>query len=1093
MKKQTRIISILMAFVMLVSGLSVGVNAAYTAYNKPGGYDTLGRPFLTLDQCGSAVLDKIDAMLAEKNLTYDINYLGGLIDLDLDLTSIDNAMDSIVDVLDSNVVSLATDVFNCGDVEKLDDYWLKNSPRRTTNGRTDLEVFYGLLKFLAANKTLVGKAIDGTFDLGTFQRWIKLSDLTGDIPAKIKEAVYGALFDKDKYGEMPAGMTVDQMLNKKLQYLLVYDDVDQLSGLLPSMAGKTDVNNNTAYEFLRNAINAALTDIVIPSLRDTLIEKFGIVVNEQHPNGYYDGLSDLDIVWNILFKKPESEQPAEPSGESGDESGNESGGALESLLKGLVEVPDNIQGQAIPMIEYALNYLIMGPFLDTYITRSENGLSLAGTFDESIGELLTIACNLMPLLNLNGVTLKTNEEVDAMTTSEKFSYIGKMVSIGLLDFTVIPDSVQSLREVATYVLISYCANIIPDIEYLSKINYNVQVSTSNAINPSTDGALIPLAALLTYYLNANTEMNIPEGLSFDGLVEHIVNWALNKFGGALYTGGLQQSESAWSKLDKLLFGESPLLNGIFQKNWLPTAINTNNPANSLTYDIIINRIVFAILDFDFDSLLEIFQKNPNGELNKPVLNVILNFVARIVNGMFGNEKVIPLNLPNAEAIFEASTLRGVAERLLGKLPDYIEAICTVVLPIVVPKMDIVNMKQFDITAPEGTVAVTAEQLRWYLDQQVPKSQTQEYDEDGYVFFGIEDFKPAYRYYDYMDARREAESILKKYAENPDAISLRDITNASYRLNYYYDELIRRTALNASKLNEILNIYDISDFDQSQYSVRSWNEFARAYAFANDLYEDILFGIGNFQNVTQSMISEARSQVISAVKGLKPWAPLADYEAFDDILATAKFKTSDKERTRYFEDGMTDLLSVLDKAIQLPKDYDRNEQSTIDKFVEALQEALEALVYKPAIVSVETTNAIIDSTRKLAYGLEEGLMTVLSHITKVGAGTVEVFDNGRGFQAMGTGTVVKLVLNDEVIDTYTVVIFGDVDGDGYADGNDAVIVSQLANGRIESSDLGETYALAADADGDNGVDDLDVMALIDSGMFKTTINQNHEIV
>lgn len=1098
MKKQTRIISILMAFVMLISALSVGVSAAYTSYERPGGYDTLGRPYLTLDQCGSAVMDKIDAILKEKDIhkNIDLSILG---EIDLDFRSIDKSIDSINDLLDSKLYSALNTMFNLGDLEKLNGYWLERSPKRTTAGHTDLEVFYCVLKFLADNRELVGKAIDDSFNLGFLDSFFDLSDIIGDIPTLIKGAVYGALFDDEVYGEMPDGMTVDEMLNKKLRYLLVNDDVVNPldkptetgkprvpNGLLPSMDGKTNVNTNTAYQFLRNAINAALTDIVIPMLKDLLIEKFGIIVNEQHPNGYYDGLSDLDIVWNILFKKTASEQPAEPADPE------EGGGALDSLLSGLVEVPDEIQGQAIPMIEYALNYIIMGPFLDTYITRSENGISLASGFDSAIGELLTIACGLMPLLNLNGVTLKTDEEIATMTTAQKFAYIGKMVCIGLLDFTVIPDSVQSLREVATYVLISYCANIIPDDEFLSKINYNVQNSTSNAINPKTDGALIVIASLLRYYLNANTEMNIPANLSFDGTINYIVDWAIGKFGGAIYTGGME-ADSAWTKIDKILFGESPTLNGIFQKSWLPTTINSNNPKNSITYDLIVNKIVFAILDFDFDSLFSIFQKNPTGELNNDVLSVILNFVARIVNGMFNNVKVIPLNLKNIETIFEKSQLRGVVERLLEQLPNYIEDICTVVLPIVVPNMDIVNLKQFDIAAPDGTVAITASQLRTLLDTQVPKSQVQEYDENGYVFFGIEDFTPTFKYYDYMDARRDAENLLKRYEDNPDTVQLREITNVGYRLNYYYNALVRRTSLNADRLNEILGIYDISGFDPSLYSVRSWNEFIRAYTFASDLYDDITFGLGGFSNITQSMISEARSKVIAAVKGLKPWAPLADYEALNDAISLAQLKTSEKERVRYFEDGMADLLTTLGKAIVLPRDYDRNEQDTIDKFVEAITEAINNLVYKPAIIGVETTNAIIDSTRKIAYGLEEGLATVLSHITNVGAGNVEVVANGKGFETVGTGTVVKLVLNNEVIDSYTVVIFGDVDGDGFADGNDAVIVSQLANKVIAQEDLDQNFIYAADADGDNSIDDLDVEELIDAGMFKTTIDQTHEIV
>lgn len=1099
MKKHIKILSVLLAFIMLTSGMTTGVSAAYTAYNTPGGYDTLNHAYLTIDQCGSALLDVIDAALKDADIyeKIDLSILGSLT---LDLRSVDRMMNSVVDLLDSGLYGVANTLFSLGDLEDLNEYWFKSShtPRRTTEGATDLEVFYGICKFLKDNKTIVGKIVDGSVSLGFIGNFIDIKDYVGDVPAMVKEMVYGVLFDEELYGEMPAGMTVDQMINQKLNYLFVADPVDG-KGILPSMSGKINVNTGTTYDFLRNTINAVLTDIVIPKLVDTLVDTFGIVIDDAHPDGYYDGTSSLDLVWKIIFKTNDPDED-EGEGEGEGESGFDSG-ALGELLNGIVEVPAELEGKAVPMLEYALNYIIMeNPgFLGSFILRTEDGISLAPTFDAKMGELLTVLCNLMPMLNLNGITFKSETEIAALTTSEKFAYIGKMVGIGLIDFTVIPNEVETLRETVTYALISYCANILPDIDYLSRINYNVTVSTYDAINPATDGALMVAAGLIRYYINANIEMDIPEGLSFNATIEYMLNWALSKYGGVIYMGGMS-SDTVWKKLDKILFGDSPLLCGIFQSSWLPTTVDRSN----MTYDILFNKIIFALFDFNFTDttgLFSLLKKNPTGELRYPVANVVLNLVARILNGVFENTEIIPIGTASFDVLFQKAQMRKLFEALLGALPTYIEAICVSVLPILVSVMGIVDMSDFDVTASPGAPTYTAAQLRTLLYSQIPKEQSVMYDEYGYVFFGIENFTPEFRYYDYMNARKDAENLLEKYDEyianknNPDwigrPVTITQISKAAYLVNYYYNELIERPALNADRLAELRVTYDINNYNPSDYSTRSWNNFERAWAFAESVYEDVIFKLGNYPNLTQTMIGEARTQLIAAVKGLKPWASPADYTLLDNELIDAARYVA--ESNRYFADSASELLNIYQKALDLPRDYDLNDQLLIDNILLALQEAILNLVYFPAVISVETTKTVLDSTRKLAFGFDEGMYTIFSHVTNVGAGAIETVSNGKGFNTVGTNTTINLVLNGEVLDSYKVVIFGDVDGDGFADGNDAVIVSQYTNRVITEDDLGVEYTYAADADGDNSIDDLDVEELIDAGMFKTNINQIHEII
>ena len=92
--------------------------------------------------------------------------------------------------------------------------------------------------------------------------------------------------------------------------------------------------------------------------------------------------------------------------------------------------------------------------------------------------------------------------------------------------------------------------------------------------------------------------------------------------------------------------------------------------------------------------------------------------------------------------------------------------------------------------------------------------------------------------------------------------------------------------------------------------------------------------------------------------------------------------------------------------------------------------------------------------------------------------------------MGTGT--KLVLKDskgEIYDTSKIVIFGDVNGDGWYDGQDATIVNCIANGLLLKSDISKAEYLAADCNHDGVIDQLDVELLQQAGALLAEVDQS----
>lgn len=91
--------------------------------------------------------------------------------------------------------------------------------------------------------------------------------------------------------------------------------------------------------------------------------------------------------------------------------------------------------------------------------------------------------------------------------------------------------------------------------------------------------------------------------------------------------------------------------------------------------------------------------------------------------------------------------------------------------------------------------------------------------------------------------------------------------------------------------------------------------------------------------------------------------------------------------------------------------------------------------------------------------------------------------------IGTGCIVNVKKNNTLVETYIVVIFGDVNGDGWYDGMDAVLVSCLAKGMLTKDDVSEAEYMAADCNHDGSIDQLDVDILQQAGVLLSQVAQN----
>ena len=125
--------------------------------------------------------------------------------------------------------------------------------------------------------------------------------------------------------------------------------------------------------------------------------------------------------------------------------------------------------------------------------------------------------------------------------------------------------------------------------------------------------------------------------------------------------------------------------------------------------------------------------------------------------------------------------------------------------------------------------------------------------------------------------------------------------------------------------------------------------------------------------------------------------------------------------------------------------------------------------------------------KFIYGLAAGLDSIEGYVAASADGCeVKVTKSG---DKIGTGTLVEIYKDGYLVDTYTVVIFGDVDGDGWYDAQDAFIVSLIVNGLLTREQIGEAKYLAADCNHDGEINASDVEILENAGLLLGDVDQS----
>ena len=146
-----------------------------------------------------------------------------------------------------------------------------------------------------------------------------------------------------------------------------------------------------------------------------------------------------------------------------------------------------------------------------------------------------------------------------------------------------------------------------------------------------------------------------------------------------------------------------------------------------------------------------------------------------------------------------------------------------------------------------------------------------------------------------------------------------------------------------------------------------------------------------------------------------------------------------------------------------------------------------MVFLPATGFEPTNGMVVDYADGIVYGLDAGIDSLDGYTEFIFDGYEWIYDEGQyGF---GTGTVATLKNGDEIIAEYTVVIFGDIDGNGWYDANDAFIVNMIVSGLLPQENLPDYMLTAADCNHDGEINELDFDLLINASVLLDDVDQS----
>ena len=136
-------------------------------------------------------------------------------------------------------------------------------------------------------------------------------------------------------------------------------------------------------------------------------------------------------------------------------------------------------------------------------------------------------------------------------------------------------------------------------------------------------------------------------------------------------------------------------------------------------------------------------------------------------------------------------------------------------------------------------------------------------------------------------------------------------------------------------------------------------------------------------------------------------------------------------------------------------------------------------------------AAFDSTDSYIYGFAPGITSLDDYTEILVDGYEWTYQLGQ-FGGFGTGTKAALKNGEETVAEYIILIYGDLNGDGWYDGEDAFLANLIVKGMLKQADLPDYMWKAADCNHDGEINETDVNLLMGAGVRRNDIDQNSNI-
>lgn len=297
---------------------------------------------------------------------------------------------------------------------------------------------------------------------------------------------------------------------------------------------------------------------------------------------------------------------------------------------------------------------------------------------------------------------------------------------------------------------------------------------------------------------------------------------------------------------------------------------------------------------------------------------------------------------------------------------------------------------------------------------------------------------------------------------------------------------------AEELTEMLGSleYAPADYTAVNNAKSAYDSLNKNYYEAEDLAlveEAISAVVEGYTRERQAEVDKMAQDINDALDILRTKIKSAVLTDLEAAVAAANAKVTEMNATGYEIDQ--DTLSALSVSVYKASKYDEttkiSSQDDIDALTAQIIEETANLEYVFTI-DLTGTGLVIDENGYI-YGFEEGTMAgdARELIFFVGAAELKIYETKNGF---GTGTMIQFISTKDgsILGTYTVLVFGDANGDAVVDTLDVAYVTEIVNSGDEPSAM---LLKVLDFDRDGYIDALDVAGLISIANMDYTLMQD----